>query len=60
MVILKLDKDDEEEEMDFELQYLASLSTQQRFQLMFKKTEEILALLKKRGYRKAPEIIKRK
>jgi hypothetical protein len=37
MAILKLDKHDENKEIEFELDYLTSLTTQQRFELMFKK-----------------------
>lgn len=60
MPILKLNKDDEEKEIEFEVEYLASLSRKERFTMMFKKTEEMLSLLKKSGYRKTSEIIKRK
>lgn len=59
MAILKLDKHDEAKEIEFELNYLTSLTTQQRFELMFRKTEEMLRLLKKDGRRKTTEIIKR-
>ncbi len=60
MAILKLDKHDEDKEIEFELDYLASLTTKQRFELMFRKTEEMLRLLKKDGRRTTTEIIKRK
>jgi len=61
MAILKLDKHDEDKEIEFELDYLTSLTTSQRFEMMFTKTEEILSLLKKRKTnRKVTEIIKRK
>ena len=61
MAILKLDKHDENKEIEFELDYLTSLTTSQRFEMMFRKTEEILSLLKKRKTnRKVTEIIKRK
>ncbi len=33
---LKLSKHNEEQEIEFELNYLTSLTTQQRFQMMFK------------------------
>ena len=59
MAILKLDKDDEEKEIEFELDYLTSLTTRQRFQLMADKTREMLSLLKKDANRKTTEIIKR-
>ncbi len=60
MAILKLDKHDEDKEIEFELDYLASLTTSQRFELMFRKTREMLRLLKKDEVRTTTEIIKRK
>jgi hypothetical protein len=61
MAILKLDKHDEDKEIEFELDYLTSLTTQQRFELMFKKTREMLSLRrKKNSYSTSTEIIKRK
>jgi hypothetical protein len=59
MAILKLDRHNEEREIEFELDYLASLTTAERFQMMFQKTEEMLSLLKRNEYRKTTEIIKR-
>ena len=41
MAILKLDRDDEDKEIDFELDYLLSLTTRQRFEMMFAKTREL-------------------
>ena len=60
MAILKLDKDNEEKEIEFELDYLASLTTRQRFELMFRKTREMLSLSKRNERRKVTKIIKRK
>ncbi len=60
MAILKLDKHDEDKEIEFELDYLTSLTTRQRFEMMFTKTREMLRLLKKDGRRTTTEIIKRK
>ena len=60
MAILKLDRHDEDKEIDFELDYLTSLTTKQRFEMMFTKTREMLRLLKKDGRRTTTEIIKRK
>jgi len=37
MVILKLDKHDENKEIEFELDYLTSLTTSQRFQMCSQK-----------------------
>ena len=52
MAILKLDKHDEKKEIEFELDYLTSLTTQQRFEMMFQKRKEILGLLKRDERRK--------
>ena len=61
MAILKLDKHNQDKEIEFELDYLASLTTKQRFELMFRKTEEMLCLLKRpKPRQKVTEIIKRK
>ena len=57
--VLKLDEDKPDKELEFELNFLQSLTTEQRFQMMFKKTEEIRSLLKNHGYRKTSQIIKR-
>jgi hypothetical protein len=64
MAILKLDRYDESKEIEFELDYLASLTTGERFEMMFQKTEEMLNLLssatgKRNERRKTTEIIKR-
>ena len=57
--ILKLEKDDSEKELDFELEYQLSLTTQERFEMMFRNSREIARLLIENGHRKASEIIKR-
>jgi len=51
--------DDEEKELDFELAYQLSLTTQQRFEMMFEKSRVLKELLIKHGHRKPFEIIKR-
>ena len=58
--ILLLKNDDEKKEMDFELQYLLSLTVKERFLLMQKKSREMRNLLEQNGHRKAAEILKRK
>jgi len=58
--LLLLKRDDEKKEIEFELEYLLSLTLQQRFRLMQKKNREMLALLKQNGHGKAFEIYKRK
>jgi hypothetical protein len=59
MPVLKLEKDDENREIEFELRYLKSLTTRERFLLMQKKSEEMKKMLRKRGHRKSAEIVKR-
>jgi len=57
--VLKLDRHNGKEEIIFELKFQMSLTTRQRFEMMFKKTDEMKKLLEKSGHRKAFEIIKR-
>ncbi len=57
--ILKLDRHNEKEEIIFELKFQMSLTTHQRFEMMFNKTKEMKKLLEKSGHRKAFEIVKR-
>ncbi len=57
--IWKLDADDEGKELEFELAYQRSLTTQQRFEMMFRKSREMAEMLERRGYRKPFEVIKR-
>jgi hypothetical protein len=59
MPVLKLEKDDENREIEFELRYLKSLTTKERFLIMQKKSDEMKKMLRKRGYRKSSEIVKR-
>jgi hypothetical protein len=60
MAILKLRRHNEDKEIEFELDYLASLTTRQRFELIFRKTRELLSLSKRNARRKVTKIIKRK
>jgi len=61
MAVLKLDEHDEDKEIAFELDYLASLTINQRFQMMLTKTQEMLSLRRKtNAHRAVTEIIKRK
>lgn len=57
--VLKVKNNDEEQELAFELAYQRSLTTQQRFELMFRKSREIAEMLHRHGHRKPVEIIKR-
>ncbi len=57
--ILVLDHDDEEKELEFELAFLRSLTTQERFDLMFQRSREMAEMLLRHGYRKPSEITER-
>ncbi len=57
--ILKLAADDPERELEFELAYLRSLTTAERFELMFRKSRELADSLVRHGHRKPAAIIKR-
>jgi len=57
--ILKLDDHDEEQEMDFELEYLMSFSLRERFSLLEMKRKELRDLLNRHGHSQPAEIIKR-
>ena len=59
MAVLKIEKDDENREIEFELPYRKSLTTRERFLLMQKKSDEMKKMLAKHGYRKSTKIAKR-
>jgi len=59
MPILKLAQYDENIEIEFELRYLKSLTINERFLLMRKKSEEMQELMRNSGHRRPAEIIKR-
>lgn len=56
--ILVLKEPDEKREVEFELNYLSSLSIKQRFLLMQNKSRELIFNLVENGHRKTPQIIK--
>jgi len=58
--ILILKNPDEKREIEFELNYLLSLSLDQRFLLMETKSKELKSNLIKNGHRETNQIIKRK
>ncbi|MCK5055178.1 MAG: hypothetical protein KAT34_00865 [Candidatus Aminicenantes bacterium] len=58
--ILILKNHNEADEIDFELDYLLSLSTAERFRLMENKSLEIKHLMEQNGHRRPAEVIKRK
>jgi hypothetical protein len=59
--VLKLDlrSADDDRELEFELQYQRSLTTEQRFQMMFLRSRAIAEQLERLGHRKPAEILKR-
>jgi hypothetical protein len=59
MPVLKTRATNERAEIEFELDYLASLTTQQRFEMMLRKSQEMAHLRKRHGSRRTTQIIKR-
>ncbi|MEO8084405.1 MAG: hypothetical protein ABI780_11325 [Ardenticatenales bacterium] len=57
--ILLSETDDDDRELAFELAYLRSLTTQQRFDLMFRRSREMAEVLLRRGHRRPVEITQR-
>lgn len=57
--VLKLQEHDEDKELEFELAFQRELTTQQRFELMFRKSREMKEMLLRHGYREPAEIVKR-
>jgi hypothetical protein len=58
--VLKLDPDapSEDRELEFELAYQRSLTTAERFEMMFRKSRELAEELLRRGYRRPAEVVK--
>jgi hypothetical protein len=59
--ILKVDRgsSSEDDELEFELRYQATLTTAQRFEMMFARSREIAERLIRLGHRKPVEVVKR-
>ena len=57
--ILKLDDDDPKREMEFEIDFQATLTTRQRFDMMCSASSLILETLIRNGHRRPVEIAKR-
>ena len=57
--ILKLSQADEEKELEFELNYLASLTFEERLKMMRQKSREMLRQMVEHGHRRPFEIFKR-
>ena len=59
MPVLKLDSDQESQEIDFELQYQQSLTLDERIAMLEERKTHFLKQLIDHGHRKPVEIIKR-
>jgi hypothetical protein len=57
--LLKLSSNDEEKELEFELDYLSSLTFEERLKMMREKSRKMLKQMIDHGHRRAVEIIKR-
>jgi hypothetical protein len=59
--VLKLgpEESSEDRELAFELEYQRSLTTAQRFEMMFRRSREMAEELLRRGYRRPSEVVKR-
>ena len=57
--ILKLSQADEERELEFELNYLASLTFEERLKMMKQKSREMLRQRVEHGHRRPFEVHKR-
>jgi len=53
------EEQDEERELDFEIAFLKSLSTAQRFELMFEHSRQMAETLRAHGHGEAPSVLKR-
>jgi hypothetical protein len=51
--------EDEEREIEFELEYQQSLTTAERYEMMFRRSREMAEELERRGHRKPLEVAKR-
>ena len=57
--VLKLSQGDEAKELEFELDYLASLTFEERLKMMRQKSREMLRQMVEHGHRRPFEVIKR-
>ena len=57
--ILKLSQADEAKELEFELDYLASLTFEERLKMMRQKSREMLRQMIEHGHRRPFEVVKR-
>ena len=59
MAVLKLKETNKRQEIEFELDYLTSLTTRQRYQMMLRRSREMALLLKRNGHRRSAQVVKR-
>jgi hypothetical protein len=59
MAVLEMCTDNARAEIEFELDYLASLTTQHRFEMMLRKSREMASLRKRHGSRRTTQIVTR-
>jgi hypothetical protein len=57
--ILKIAIDDEEQELQFELEFLAGLSVEQRVRLVLERSRLLLDTLRQNGHPITPGVVKR-
>lgn len=57
--ICQLDHDDEDRGLEFELQFQSTLTTAERFKMMFEMSDRVKEILIRNGHRKPIEIIQR-
>ena len=57
--ICQLDHDDEDKAIEFELEFQSTLTTAERFKMMFEMSNRIKEILIRNGHRKPIEIITR-
>ena len=59
MMLLKLKDHDPQRELEFELDYMGTLTTEQRFEMMRHQSRLVLETLIRHGHRKPVETVKR-
>ena len=57
--ILKLSRPDEERELEFDLDFLVSLTFEERLKMMREKSREMLRQMVEHGHRRPFEVVKR-
>lgn len=57
--ILKLDRDDPEKEIDFEIRYQMTLTTEEHFKRMISRSSQIAKMMAAHGHKKTPGMFQR-